>query len=483
MISIAIHAFILIVLALLLAQSPTQTGGLGVLSEMKRLEDLSEGMEIDAPIEIPSDSNAKAETSSLGAGKSDLNDKLFEMLDLGALGGNDEANREHDLLSGQQLPPTLGTPGGKGLDFVDGGGLEGRDGAKRSAMLNQGLITGGSEAAVEAGLQWLAAHQCNDGGWNFDLSANNSSSSGCGRCGNSGSHGSRVAATALALMPFLGAGYTHLDGKHKRVVDRGLVFLVRNGREGSDGSYDFCAGTFQRMYTQGLATLVLCEAYAMTGTEILQSRARGGLDFIIKAQDIRHTGGWRYEPQMSGDTSVTGWQVMALKSGKLAGFAIPRPTLYRTNDFLDLVQEEGGRRYVYLPDRSREGTGPDTDKTCTAIGLLSRMYFGWAPGDPVLDQGIQTLQQWGPFPREETCNLYYIYYGALALHHHGTPAWAEWYGKTRDYLIRTQQKHGCESGSWFFSDVYCDVGGRLLNTALAVMVLEVPYRYLPLYKH
>jgi len=51
----------------------------------------------------------------------------------------------------------------------------------------------------------------------------------------------------------------------------------------------------------------------------------------------------------------------------------------------------------------------------------------------------------------------------------------------RDRLIAAQSAAGHESGSWHFDEPYGNAGGRLYNTALAVLTLEVYYRYLPLY--
>jgi hypothetical protein len=159
--------------------------------------------------------------------------------------------------------------------------------------------------------------------------------------------------------------------------------------------------------------------------------------------------------------------------------------LYAAQDFLNSVAKKGGREYNYIatgnwdkiPERER-----DSPKTCTAIGLLMRMYLGWKMNDPALDDGMDLLVEWGYKPDTERCNLYYIYYAALALHHYGGEHWDKWNGGLREYLIGEQVRFGCESGSWYFRDSYCDVGGRLLNTALAVMILETPYRFMPLYK-
>jgi len=175
---------------------------------------------------------------------------------------------------------------------------------------------------------------------------------------------------------------------------------------------------------------------------------------------------------------------MALKSGKIGGLHVSQSVLYGAHDFLESVKLDGGRQYNYLPSGEWDATrGEDSPKTCTAIGLLMRMYLGWKPGNPVLDDGMEQIVRWGYTPRAGKVNLYYAYYATLALHHYGGEHWEAWNGEIQGLLIRTQSRQqGCEFGSWYFQDSYCDTGGRLLNTALAVMILETPYRMMPLYR-
>jgi len=78
--------------------------------------------------------------------------------------------------------------------------------------------------------------------------------------------------------------------------------------------------------------------------------------------------------------------------------------------------------------------------------------------------------------------MYYNYYATQVLHHWQGPEWKRWNVQMRDHLIATQAGRGHESGSWYFSGGRGDVGGRLYNTAMAVMTLEVYYRYMPLYR-
>ena len=366
---------------------------------------------------------------------------------------------------------------GKRQGFVSGGGFEGRTAEGRMGTGGLGGNDGGvGENSVEAGLGWLAAHQNKaDGSWSFELKC----------CANEGNENSRTAATALALLPFLGAGYTHERGKYQKLVADGLYFLrVQGAASEMTNTVDYQKG-LKGMYDHGLAAIVLCEAHAMSRRKLpgLRDAAQGAIDFIERAQDQR-LGGWRYKPNQSpGDLSVTAWQIMALKSATLADLHVSQQAIYWASDFLDAVALDGGRQYNYLPERKHfSGDGPDSQRTCNATGLLLRMYLGWEPGEKMLDEGIEMIEQFGPLRPSGDCCLYYAYYATLAMHHYGGSDWNRWASELSRFLVDRQAKHGHESGSWFFPDRHTDVGGRLLNTALAILILETPYRILPLYR-
>ena len=151
-----------------------------------------------------------------------------------------------------------------------------------------------SEAAVARGLEWLAKKQAPDGSWSFD----------------GGLQEAKTTATGLVLLPFLGAGQTHQQGKYKKTVAAGIKLLVQNLKESDAGGSTVDRGT---MYGQGIATTALCEAYALTRDPALKNPAQLAINFIVHAQDPQG-GGWRYAPKMPGDTSVTGWQIAALRT-------------------------------------------------------------------------------------------------------------------------------------------------------------------------
>ena len=129
---------------------------------------------------------------------------------------------------------------------------------------------------------------------------------------------------ASRSLAFLGAGNTHLHGDYAKNVQRGLEFLLAS--QAPDGNVAGEAETYAFMYSHGMATLAMSEAYAMTGDKRLQSAVQAAINYTLKAQ-IRATGGWRYEavlrPGERGDTSLLGWQLMSLKSAELAGIDVP----------------------------------------------------------------------------------------------------------------------------------------------------------------
>jgi hypothetical protein len=344
-----------------------------------------------------------------------------------------------------------------------GGDLSGRGALSKAELLTIGGGTPQSEEAVARALRWLVAHQSDDGGWNFDHTHGTS----CGkRCSGVGStRNARNGATAMALLPLLGAGNTHHSGKYKESVDRGLRFLMLR-QDKKTGSFHEPQGD---MYSHGLAAIALCEAYAMTKDRKLHEPAQGAIDFIATAQDPVG-GGWRYAPRQPGDTSVVGWQMMALKSGLMGYLDVPPDTVKLAGRFLDHVQDGDGSQYGYTDSGGEPAT--------TSIGLLCRMYMGWRRDHPPLMRGIEYLRTTGPSPS----NMYYNYYATQVVHHYGGEAWRDWNAKMRDSLVKGQVKTGHSAGSWLMNDRFVGQGGRLYCTALAAMILEVYYRHLPIYR-
>ena len=205
----------------------------------------------------------------------------------------------------------------------------------------------------------------------------------------------RNGATGLALLPFLGAGQTHKKGKYKSQVKAGLYFLVNQMKVNANGGSLYESGG--SMYSHGIGSIVLCEAYAMTHDKSLYAPAQQALNFIAYAQDPVG-GGWRYSPRQAGDTSAVGWQIMAMKSGHMGYLRIPPVTVQKAFRFLDSVQANNGAHYGYTdPAANRDAT--------TAVGLLCRMYLGWKKDNPALERGRQVDQPARPFHVQHVLQL------------------------------------------------------------------------------
>ncbi|MCY2989262.1 MAG: hypothetical protein NTY19_15515 [Planctomycetota bacterium] len=380
--------------------------------------------------------------------------------------------------------------------------------------------TADSEQAVELALRWLAEHQYPNGGWSFDHRRGRCQ----GQCSEPGTMANAVnGATGLAVLPFICHGNTHASGPYRDNVAAGLGFLVL--RLGPDGAFWEDGGT---LYSHAMALWALCEdcriaaetpglsaeiaavsdettpspeenppvvetkkpsrnsavrpvrakpqptprstansatpASSADTTTLIRAAATKALVYTLNAQDPSG-GGWRYKPRQRGDTSVTGWQVVAMYSATKANFPVPPQAAVGVTGFLNSVQSNYGATYGYV--------NAMPTPVCSSIGLLCRIYTGWEREQPGLQAGVTLLARQGPSEQD----MYYNYYATLVLHHVGGPLWEDWHQKLREYLIRTQSRVGHETGSWSFRGGHgAGSGGRLYSTALACLILETAYR-------
>jgi hypothetical protein len=377
----------------------------------------------------------------------------------------------------------VGTPEATAIRSSNGGGTAGttdRPGIRigtpeiyRERMnpnrSEQAVKRGGSKAseeAVERALEWLAAHQESDGHWDVDNFPQHCPAGNV--CSGTGSQNrDDCAVTGLVLLAFLGAGNTHWDGKYSTNVRNGLNWLILQQKPTGD-----LRGT-GRMYSHGIASLALSEAFGMSGDTKLNDPVQRAVDFIVKAQN-QSTGGWRYLPGQYGDTSVFGWQLMALKSASLAGIQVPDATWQKARGWLHLVGS-GKHRGLAAYQPTEAATPP-----MTAEGLVCRVFLGESIESPTLVEAADYLMQYKP--QWTRLNMYYWYYGTLACFQMGGEYWPKWNTSVRDVLISHQIREGHATGSWDPNaslDPWGKEGGRVYSTALAALCLEVYYRFLP----
>ncbi len=304
----------------------------------------------------------------------------------------------------------------------------------------------------------MAAIQEKEGFWSLEKHSANSRSD--------------TAGTGLALLPFLAAGHSPQTGKYQENVIRGLKWLIAGQKPDGDlMSKD--DNPHWRMYAHGIATIALCEAYGISKQPEFKEPTQRALDFIVKSQNPT-TGGWRYQPQDPGDTSVVGWMVMALKSGEMAGLPAPQAAYVGAQRWLAAVEANKpvGGQFGY--------TTPVTTASMTAEGLLCLQFMGTPRNHPRMRAGADFILANLPDAARDTS--YYWYYGTQMMYHMQGDYWKAWNGKLRDMLVATQVKDGPNAGTWDPRDPREVQGGRLYSTSLKLLMLEIYYRHLPLYQ-
>ena len=363
--------------------------------------------------------------------------------------------------------PLIG-PGGGGGGFI----------GDRVRRRGRGTGDPRGERAVEWGLEWLAKHQSPDGSWDSD---GFQAQCRTNVCDGKGHPLNDAGLTGLALLAFLGAGYTHNFGRHRETVRNGLRYLANiQDPEGSFGSRT--APNFT--YGHAICTLAMTEAYGLTQFALFKGPAQKGLDFISKCRNPYAA--WRYGVQPGdNDSSVTGWMVMALKSGESAGLQVNPDDYEGARDFIDSVTDEDGKvgytqrgngpvrlegKQEEFPDRFSEAL--------TAVGVASRVFLKEDPAkSEAIRKGADLLIAKLPAWEPPKLDFYYWYYGTLAMYQVGGKHFEQWNKAMQEAVIKTQATEGDEKGSWPAKDAWGEEGGRIYSTALLTMCLEVYYRY------
>jgi hypothetical protein len=197
------------------------------------------------------------------------------------------------------------------------------------------------------------------------------------------------------------------------------------------------------------------------------------LGYTIRNQNPT-SGGWRYQLGDPGDTSQLGWQFMALKSGDLAGIPIPGSTREGIIRFLGSVAAgtQGGLASYRPNEPVSRAMSAEAIACWQLLGMPRQHPAGRELGEYLL----------GGLPGEGKTNVYYWYYGTLAMYQLQGIYWTRWNDALRSALLSSQIKDGSEAGSWDPDGVWGGYGGRVYSTALSTLCLEIYYRYLPLYR-
>ncbi|UCD75493.1 MAG: terpene cyclase/mutase family protein [Phycisphaerales bacterium] len=301
--------------------------------------------------------------------------------------------------------------------------------------------------AVERGLSYLKSQQNADGSF--------------GR----GQYGRHVGITALCGLAFMSDGNLPGRGPYGDQVSEALRFVLDHATDSGLLAAETPHGP---MYGHGFATLFLGEIYGMNPDD---KRVR---EALVKAVElIIHTqneeGGWRYNPvPYDADISVTICQIMALRSARNAGIKVPKETIDRAVQYVRNCQnEDGGFRYM---GRVGASAWPRT-----AAGVASLFYAG-VYEDEAIDKGLDYLMDSALPGRAGAGQIHYYYghyYAVQAMYLAGGQRWETWWPAIRDELLAKQ----ATGGAWLDSAV-----GGAYSSAMSLIILQVPKRYLPIFQ-
>ncbi len=304
-------------------------------------------------------------------------------------------------------------------------------------------ITPQAQAAIDKGLSYLASIQGSDGSYSLE-----------GSGGNPG-------ITGLAGLAFLAGGNVPGRGKYGTNVQKCLDYVIKNVRK--DGF--ITAGT-SRMYEHGFATLFLAEAYGMSGDPTVKEKLGAAVRLIEGTQNPE--GGWRYNPvPMDADISVTICQIMALRAARNSGIQVTKRVIDNGVKYVKKCQNADGG-FSYIAGSSGSGFAR------TAAGVCS-LYYAGEYDSKELQKGVDYLFRTmkGATTGDAEGHWHYAhYYAVQAMFQAGGKYWDGYYPAVRDFLVRKQNPNGSWSGIGYSP-------GNAYSNAMSLIILQVPYRYLP----
>jgi hypothetical protein len=325
--------------------------------------------------------------------------------------------------------------------------------AQNNAKRDPVVVDEKTEALIKGALKWLASKQQPNGAWGYS--------------GDETRH--PVAMTGYTLMAFQSAGQLPGEGEFGKNVTAGMQYLLEQiTPEGLFANRN----SGQYMYGHGIASIALAELYGQTRSPAMRPKLEKIIKLIIAAQN--REGGWRYRPVASdADISVSVLQVVALRAAKNSGLDVPQATIDRAVQYVKACQHAPSGGFAYQPGR-------DPGYARTAAAIYSLQVCGLYD-DPMVKKGSEYLLK--NYSRNEQWFTYGNFYAAPAQYMVGGETWAKWYSQLKDVLFKSASSI---RGEMYYWEPKLDAGGGgvgpTFSTAVYVMILAMPYHYIPLYQ-
>lgn len=306
------------------------------------------------------------------------------------------------------------------------------------------------DSAITRGLEFLAQKQQPDGAFEVN--------------------GPKLAITGLATMAFMANGHVPGDGRYGPTVRRSLDLLVQRFPE--DGYVGKVDGG--RMYGQGIVVLTLAEAYGIERDLERRQKIKKVLvkavEVILAAQnvqkDVNNAGGWRYEPvSADSDLSLSGWNMLALRSCNNIGVTVQRECVDRAASYVLRCYNKGSSGFAYQPSGA-------VSPAMTGVGVLNLCLMDRASAPEVAGASDYITKL--TLNDDTRFSYYSFYYVTHAAYQLGDAVWGKTWKMSSDHLVSRQQ----EDGGWPQSRSG-EEPGRIYATAMAVLTLSTPNALLP----
>ena len=344
------------------------------------------------------------------------------------------------------------------------------------------------DAAADKALGWLASQQQRDGSFpTLDTG--------------------QPGVTSLCVLAFAANGHLPGEGPYGERLDKAVQYILAAQKpNGLIALITQPANALRRggtphqaVYNHGISGLAMSELYGMTGG-LKQTESRAAIEQAIQAtltmqgwhkRREADRGGWRYlaehnldRESFDSDLSVTGWQLMFLRSAKNAGFDVPKESI------------DAAVAYVRRCFRVKYGTfllmSTDFDRRSRGMagaGVLALAHAGFHNSEEARQAGDWILQH--KFDQYNVCKRFRqtgwhddrYHYGLFncsqAMYQLGGRHWQEFFPPTAKTLI----EHQDSSGSWAAeSHVHDRDYGNAYTTALMVLALASPNQLLPIFQ-
>jgi len=312
-----------------------------------------------------------------------------------------------------------------------------------------------ADDAIERALKYLASQQREDGSW------------------MSGYGGPSSGVSSLALLAFMANGNLPDRGRYSDAVAKGLAYILKLPDRGGIMLDHSSHGP---MYCHGITTIMLSEVYGMTQSQEVKKRLDAAVKLILDAQKVKQNdpnnrGGWRYQPNSpDSDISVTGWQLVALRSAKNCDLDVPKEAIEEAIGYIKRCAHPSGG-FGYMP-----GGPPQQSRTGT--GVLALQLCGLYD-DPLVIKGADYLKN-NPLEWNSEFFYYALYHCSNAMFQAGGKYWEFWQPHIERLLLDKQLK----DGNWppAPGDGNANAAGDVYKTAMATLALSIKNRYLPIYQ-